>query len=1033
MSAGGQVPQRPQGHIEWRLVETLAVFTAAFAYFGLLAGYGYNVADEGAVIEQIERLADGERIYHDFHIGYTPGFYYLHALMMRVFGHSVMPIRWLLALVNAASVALAFSLASVVSRRIWCGIAAAILCLGVFPVHPADFSMSNTPYPTWYNMAIWLAGALVLLPFFAKPSVARLTLAGALAGLAFTFKPNVGLFQLAATSMIVLSALPMRRDGETGPLSPSALVWWAWWVGIVAGVVVVLSGGAGPREYIIFVAPVMGAAVLVARYAMRLPVDARMPHPFMAAAAVVGPFVAINAPWLLYYCIDLGVPTFLKRVLFYNSGYEASYFVNHLPVALPLTIVFAVMAALRFAPAVLTRRGIAPDRVLAVVFPLSVAALIAATQLRAMPEGFVRAMNMPFEFFAPGVTVAFHWLGLATWIGMASDDESDRSSQYAFGVVLIAAVFLYLQMYPRADFGHWVGAMAASGCLAAAVTARVLRHWRGEHPTARKTPEVLGAMAALFILCLFPAVRAVHVLSVTLEPGALGRNVVRSQSTKVPVWSNAGASSWYADVDALSGFVQSHTEPDEKVFYFPALGTISFMGDRRNPTRHVYFFPGWPGREVEAEVIAWLRRSPPPLVVIGQYPQLYFSNAHAYYHVLKQYLEREYQPVARLGRFLVLGRHGDERFADGPVRTIMTFEESGPPDSVRILREGLASPDPAVRLHAVDQAGRWYVRSYSQLLIEALDDPDEAVRNSAVWALHRTRSSAVGCALLEGALESRFSARAYTLALRLGSLNVDDESCLDVILAMEASTDSFVRNTSIIAIATLLSRTRVEEHWIGGRFGLPDSVDRVPVSIERIEHFLRAPELNPVLRDLAVYLAGRSDDVRAEALLLEASRDLELPRLRVNAMWKLVEKGQGEKVLDRALEHLGIGVAMAPAVVHKAIEQTADGPARLAEFIRTASGEARTAALWVAAALEGGTQPQELADVAQVLADALDSPIALERAAAAWSLGNVADPHPQRSEVRAVLSRMSNDEDPLVAEMAAYGLESFGARVVAGD
>jgi hypothetical protein len=999
-----------------RIVAALGVFAVAFAYFGFLTGYGYSIADEGAVIEQIERLADGERLYSDFHVGYTPGFYYSQALIMRAFGHSVMPIRWCLALANAASVALAFVIAASVSRRAWVGIAAAVVCLGAFPVHPGDFAMSNTPYPTWYNMLLWLAGAAVLLRFSERPSLGRLVIAGLFAGLAFTFKPNMGLFQLSATSMIVLSALPLRRIGEIGPISPSAVVWWSWWLGIVVGVVMVFSGGAGPREAVLFVVPVLAAALLVARRATRLTVDPRMPHPISAAVAVVGTFILINAPWLVFYYLELGRETFLKRVLFYNSGYEASYALNHPPVALPLSILFVVIGAARLLPGLLKKRGLRPDRLIALAFPVTVAVLVGAAEVRAMPEGFFRAMNVPFEFFVPGVTIAFHWLGLAVWMRMPADDKPQSSGNYAFGVVVVAAVFLYLQMYPRADFAHWVGGMAASGCLAALVVGRVMWHWRGESSALW---SVFGTATALFLFCLFPAVRTANVLGATVEPGVFGRDIVRSASEKVPVWINAGASSWYADVDDLTGFIQSHTSPDEKVFYFPALGTISFMADRRNPTRHVYFFPGWPGREVEAEVIAWLRRDPPPLIVIGRFQQLYFAHAHAYYHVLKRYIEAEYRPIARLGRFLVLGHRDIEASENPPVHAILSFEESGPSDSVSALREGLASDDPVVRREIVERATGWYVRSYSDLLVGALGDPDQSVRNAAVWALRRTRDEAVSCALLDGALAGQFSARAYTVALRRG-LNYTDDRCLDVLLEMEASNDPFVRNAGIIAISTLLSRARVEEHWVGGNFGLPERESaQLPGDLagyDRIDYLMHEPGLNPLLRDFAVYLAGRSTDQRANALLLEASRELDLPRYRVRAMWELIKRGQGPRILDDALAHLGVELGLAPLVVHAAVLQTENGPARFAQFMRESSNDARVAALWVSAAVGG-------ADSAEVAAVAVGSDSAIERAAAAWSLGNIGD-----AGHRDLLVRASEDPDPLVAEMARYGLEALEVR-----
>jgi hypothetical protein len=43
-----------------------------------------NIEDEGTLLYQFERLADGQRPYVDFHLGYTPGVYYIHSWLQSV-------------------------------------------------------------------------------------------------------------------------------------------------------------------------------------------------------------------------------------------------------------------------------------------------------------------------------------------------------------------------------------------------------------------------------------------------------------------------------------------------------------------------------------------------------------------------------------------------------------------------------------------------------------------------------------------------------------------------------------------------------------------------------------------------------------------------------------------------------------------------------------------------------------------------------------------------------------------------------------
>jgi hypothetical protein len=127
----------------------IVVFAAALAYFRLFLGYGMSMADEGTILAQIERLADGETLYTDFNVGYTPGFYYLHAWVMRVFGHSVIPIRWLLAITNALTTALVYLTALKVSRSVWMGAAAAFLYVAALPVHAGLIRFGTTRSSGW--------------------------------------------------------------------------------------------------------------------------------------------------------------------------------------------------------------------------------------------------------------------------------------------------------------------------------------------------------------------------------------------------------------------------------------------------------------------------------------------------------------------------------------------------------------------------------------------------------------------------------------------------------------------------------------------------------------------------------------------------------------------------------------------------------------------------------------------------------------------------------------------------------------------
>ena len=190
-------------------------FVLGLAYFGSFVGYGINLEDEGALVSQMSRFADGDRLYEDFHIGYTPGVYLLHGAIMKLSGHSLIAGRWVLATTMASTMALLYLLGWQISHRKWLALAPPLLYLASVPIHPGNFVSSNIPYPVWYNVLLWAAGMLALHAFGRGKGLRWLLVAGLLAGVNFAFKPNVGLFQLAASSLLALAVIPLQSQGES--------------------------------------------------------------------------------------------------------------------------------------------------------------------------------------------------------------------------------------------------------------------------------------------------------------------------------------------------------------------------------------------------------------------------------------------------------------------------------------------------------------------------------------------------------------------------------------------------------------------------------------------------------------------------------------------------------------------------------------------------------------------------------------------------------------------------------------------------
>src|SRR5579872_4814675 len=71
----------------------LAVFLLSFLYLCVFRRSSWIDLDEGIILQGAQRILDGQVLYRDFFSFFTPGSYYLLALVFRVFGSSFLIAR----------------------------------------------------------------------------------------------------------------------------------------------------------------------------------------------------------------------------------------------------------------------------------------------------------------------------------------------------------------------------------------------------------------------------------------------------------------------------------------------------------------------------------------------------------------------------------------------------------------------------------------------------------------------------------------------------------------------------------------------------------------------------------------------------------------------------------------------------------------------------------------------------------------------------------------------------------------------------
>ena len=102
------------------------VFTISLFYLCLFRRYTSLDPDEGIILQGAQRIVQGQVLYRDFFSYFTPGSYYLLALLFKVFGSSMLVARTALAVYGAFFSVFTYLLARRVCSR-WVALAAAYL------------------------------------------------------------------------------------------------------------------------------------------------------------------------------------------------------------------------------------------------------------------------------------------------------------------------------------------------------------------------------------------------------------------------------------------------------------------------------------------------------------------------------------------------------------------------------------------------------------------------------------------------------------------------------------------------------------------------------------------------------------------------------------------------------------------------------------------------------------------------------------------------------------------------------------------
>ena len=140
----------------------LLIFLLSFFYLCAFRRATWIDLDEGIILQGAQRILDGQVLYRDFFSFFTPGSYYLLALVFRIFGNSYLVAHTELAFIGAAFSPITYLLA----RRV-CSRQASLLATGLMTMTalPLRFVvMHNWDSTFWACLALYCAVRLLESP-----------------------------------------------------------------------------------------------------------------------------------------------------------------------------------------------------------------------------------------------------------------------------------------------------------------------------------------------------------------------------------------------------------------------------------------------------------------------------------------------------------------------------------------------------------------------------------------------------------------------------------------------------------------------------------------------------------------------------------------------------------------------------------------------------------------------------------------------------------------------------------------------------
>lgn len=180
------------------LFETLLIVAAAFYYF-FFANKGLVLFDEGYFVHNAERIFNGQLPYKDFALQYGPTFFYLLALLYKIFGPSIIVGRILTVSLCLLIVGVLFLILNKLKVKLW------IIFLAFLSLISFGYPLINIPNIVWLNVLLSLLLILVFIYWLEKHRLSHIIILGILLALSVSAKQNLGLAFVVLFTLLMMA------------------------------------------------------------------------------------------------------------------------------------------------------------------------------------------------------------------------------------------------------------------------------------------------------------------------------------------------------------------------------------------------------------------------------------------------------------------------------------------------------------------------------------------------------------------------------------------------------------------------------------------------------------------------------------------------------------------------------------------------------------------------------------------------------------------------------------------------------------